>query len=77
MSNKMWDALVEHAKTCVLSGKYYIYYSDESRSIGAIFNNIYAFCGLISGEQFYSSESLDDSQKVSIAIDLVYIHDIE
>nr|ACG37616.1 calmodulin binding protein [Zea mays] len=64
MSNKMWDALVEHAKTCVLSGKYYIYYSDESRSIGAIFNNIYAFCGLISGEQFYSSESLDDSQKL-------------
>ncbi|CAD6247872.1 unnamed protein product [Miscanthus lutarioriparius] len=64
MSNKMWESLVEHAKTCVLSGKYYIYYSDESRSIGAIFNNIYAFCGLISGEQFYSSESLDDSQKL-------------
>nr|CAB3503825.1 unnamed protein product [Digitaria exilis] len=63
MSNKMWETLVEHAKTCVLSGKYYIYYSDEDRSIGAIFNNIYAFCGLISGEQFYSSESLDDSQK--------------
>ncbi|KAL5207311.1 hypothetical protein ABZP36_031746 [Zizania latifolia] len=64
MSNKMWEILVEHAKTCVLSGKYYIYYSDESRSVGAIFNNIYAFCGLISCEQFYSSESLDDSQKL-------------
>ncbi|XP_006646962.1 calmodulin-binding protein 60 B-like [Oryza brachyantha] len=64
MSNKMWDILVEHAKTCVLSGKYYIFYSDENRSVGAIFNNIYAFCGLISGEQFYSSESLDDSQKL-------------
>ena len=64
MSNKMWDCLVEHAKTCVLSGKYYIYYSDESRTAGAIFNDLYAFCGLISGEQFYSSESLDDNQKV-------------
>ncbi|KAG8044200.1 hypothetical protein GUJ93_ZPchr0228g22253 [Zizania palustris] len=64
MSNKMWEILVEHAKTCVLSGKYYIYYSDENRSVGAIFNNIYAFCGLISCEQFYSSESLDDSQKL-------------
>ncbi|XP_047081067.1 calmodulin-binding protein 60 B-like [Lolium rigidum] len=64
MSNKMWDALVEHAKTCVLSGKYYIYYSDENRTAGAIFNDLYAFCGLISGEQFYSSESLDDSQKL-------------
>ncbi|KQJ93618.1 calmodulin-binding protein 60 B [Brachypodium distachyon] len=64
MSNKMWDSLVEHAKTCVLSGKYYIYYSDENRTAGAIFNDLYAFCGLISGEQFYSSESLDDSQKL-------------
>uniref|UniRef100_A0A8R7UQ36 Uncharacterized protein n=1 Tax=Triticum urartu TaxID=4572 RepID=A0A8R7UQ36_TRIUA len=64
MSNKMWDSLVEHAKTCVLSGKYYIYYSDENRTAGAIFNDLYAFCGLISGEQFYSSESLDDGQKV-------------
>ena len=63
MSNKMWDSLVEHAKTCVLSGKYYIYYSDENRTAGAIFNDLYAFCGLISGEQFYSSESLDDGQK--------------
>jgi hypothetical protein len=32
---------------------------------------------LISGEQFYSSESLDDSQKVSIVINLAYIQDIE
>ncbi|KAE8778687.1 calmodulin-binding protein 60 B [Hordeum vulgare] len=64
MSNKMWDSLVEHAKTCVLSGKYYIYYSDEHRTAGAIFNDLYAFCGLISGEQFYSSESLDDGQKL-------------
>ncbi|XP_062218352.1 calmodulin-binding protein 60 C-like isoform X2 [Phragmites australis] len=64
MSNRMWETLVEHAKTCVLSGKYYIYYSDDSRTVGGIFNNIYAFCGLVSGEQFYSSESLDDSQKI-------------
>jgi hypothetical protein len=68
MSNKMWEALVEHAKTCVLSGKYYIYYSDGTGTVGAIFNNIYAFCGLISDEQFYSSEGLDDNQKVSIYI---------
>ncbi|XP_072962392.1 calmodulin-binding protein 60 D-like [Typha angustifolia] len=63
MSNKMWEILVEHAKTCVLSGKYYIYYSDEMRNIGAIFNNIYEFCGLIAAGQFYSADSLNDSQK--------------
>lgn len=64
MSNKMWEILVEHAKTCVLSGKYYVYYSDDSRDVGAIFNNIYEFCGLIADEQFYSAENLNDSQKV-------------
>lgn len=66
MSNKMWESLVEHAKTCVLSGKHYIYYSDETRSIGAVFNNIYEFIGLIANGQYYSAESLTDSQKVSI-----------
>ncbi|KAG1364443.1 Calmodulin-binding protein 60 B [Cocos nucifera] len=60
MSNKMWDSLVEHAKTCVLSGKYYIYYDDETRNVGAIFNNIYEFSGLIAGGQFYSAECLID-----------------
>ncbi|KAK8954133.1 hypothetical protein KSP39_PZI001647 [Platanthera zijinensis] len=64
MSNKMWDILIEHAKTCLLSGKYYIYYSDETRNVGAIFNNIYEFTGLIAGEQYYSAEYINDSQKV-------------
>jgi len=64
MSNRMWEVLVEHAKTCVLSGKYYIYYSDDTRNIGAIFNNIYEFTGLIAGGQYFSAESLNDSQKV-------------
>ena len=29
MSNKMWDAAVEHAKTCVLTGKLYVFYADN------------------------------------------------
>jgi len=66
MSNKMWESLLEHAKTCVLSGKHYIYYSDETRSISAVFNNIYEFTGLIATGQYYSAECLTDSQKVCI-----------
>lgn len=64
MSNKMWDVLVEHAKTCVLSGKHYIYYSDGTKNIGAIFNNIYEFTGLIASGQYISAESLNEGQKV-------------
>ncbi|KAM7472806.1 hypothetical protein LguiA_010989 [Lonicera macranthoides] len=66
MSNKMWDALIEHAKTCVLSGKLYVYYADDDRNVGAVFNNIYELSGLISGEQYYPADSLSDSQKVYV-----------
>ncbi|CAM8930998.1 unnamed protein product [Rhodiola kirilowii] len=66
MSNKMWEALLEHAKTCVLSGKLHIYYPDESKTIGVVFNNVYELSGLISGEQFHSADSLSDSQKIYV-----------
>ena len=67
MSNRMWDALMEHAKTCVLSGKLYVYYSDDARNVGVAFNNIYELSGLIAGDQFCSADTLSDSQKVSHA----------
>jgi hypothetical protein len=64
MSNKMWDSLVEHAKTCVLSGKHYIYYPEDAKNVGIVFNNIYEFSGLIANGEYYSSGSLSDNQKV-------------
>ncbi|KAL4571282.1 hypothetical protein LXL04_018040 [Taraxacum kok-saghyz] len=66
MSNKMWEALVEHSKTCVLSGKLYVYYHDDSRNIGAVFNNIYELSGLIANEQYQPVDSLSDSQKIYV-----------
>ncbi|XVE87940.1 hypothetical protein DITRI_Ditri19aG0029000 [Diplodiscus trichospermus] len=66
MSNKMWDVLVEHAKTCVLSGKLYVYYPDDVRSVGIVFNNIYELSGLIANGQYYAADSLLDNQKVYV-----------
>ncbi|KAA3471550.1 calmodulin-binding protein 60 B-like [Gossypium australe] len=66
MSNKMWEALLDHAKTCVLSGKFYVYYTDDTRDVGVVFNNIYELNGLISGEQYVPADSLSDSQKVYV-----------
>ncbi|XP_061367674.1 calmodulin-binding protein 60 B-like isoform X2 [Gastrolobium bilobum] len=66
MSNKMWDSLVEHAKTCVLSGKLYVYYPDDARNVGVVFNNIYELGGLIASDQYYSADSLSESQKVYV-----------
>ncbi|KAL5549074.1 hypothetical protein UlMin_004305 [Ulmus minor] len=66
MSNKMWEALIDHAKTCVLSGKLYVYYPEDSRNVGVVFNNIFELSGLIAGEQYYSADSLSDNQKVYV-----------
>ncbi|PON41282.1 Calmodulin-binding protein [Trema orientale] len=66
MSNKMWDVLVEHAKTCVLSGKLYVYYPEDERSVGVVFNNIYELSGLIANGQYLSADSLSDNQKVYV-----------
>ncbi|KAK6283717.1 hypothetical protein POUND7_002669 [Theobroma cacao] len=66
MSNKMWDVLVEHAKTCVLSGKLYVYYPDDIRTVGIVFNNIYELSGLIANGEYYAAESLSDNQKVYV-----------
>ncbi|CAN8271156.1 unnamed protein product [Cochlearia groenlandica] len=61
MSNRMWEALAEHSKTCVLSEMLYVYYPEDS--VGVVFNNIYEFSGLISGKQYYPADSLSDNQK--------------
>ncbi|XP_042486303.1 calmodulin-binding protein 60 D-like [Macadamia integrifolia] len=66
MSNKMWEVLVEHAKTCVLSGNHYVYYTDDTRNVGIVFNHIYELSGLIAGGQYCSADSLSDSQKVFV-----------
>ncbi|GMI93380.1 hypothetical protein like AT2G18750 [Hibiscus trionum] len=66
MSNKMWDVLLEHARTCVLSGKLYVYYPDSVRSVGIVFNNIHELSGLIANGQYYAAGSLSDDQKVYV-----------
>ncbi|KAK9055226.1 hypothetical protein SSX86_026308 [Deinandra increscens subsp. villosa] len=66
MSNKMWEALIEHAKTCVMSAKLYVYYPEDNRSVGVVFNNIYELRGLIAGDQYQSADCLSDGQKVYV-----------
>ncbi|KAJ1436938.1 hypothetical protein SESBI_03773 [Sesbania bispinosa] len=66
MSNRMWENTVEHAKTCVLGGKLFVFYTDESHNTGIVFNNIYELRGLIADGQFYSLESLTPNQKMSV-----------
>lgn len=66
MSNKMWDVLVEHAKTCILSHKLYVYYSDDVRNVGVVFNHIYELSGLVAAGHYYATDALSDDQKVFV-----------
>ncbi|KAM0048765.1 putative CALMODULIN-BINDING PROTEIN60 [Helianthus debilis subsp. tardiflorus] len=66
MSNKMWDVLVEHAKTCILSPKLYVYYSDDMRNVGVVFNHIYELSGLVADGHYYATDALSDNQKVFV-----------
>ncbi|KAJ0668595.1 putative CALMODULIN-BINDING PROTEIN60 [Helianthus annuus] len=66
MSNKMWDVLVEHAKTCILSHKLYVYYSDDVQNVGVVFNNIYELSGLVADGHFYATDALSDNQKIFV-----------
>ncbi|XP_013602470.1 PREDICTED: calmodulin-binding protein 60 F-like isoform X1 [Brassica oleracea var. oleracea] len=69
MSNRMWENTVEHAKTCVLGGKPYVYYTEQTHNnTGVVFNHIYEFQGLIANGHFLSLESLNDDQKISADI---------
>uniref|UniRef100_A0A2P2QQS0 Calmodulin-binding protein 60-C n=1 Tax=Rhizophora mucronata TaxID=61149 RepID=A0A2P2QQS0_RHIMU len=66
MSNKMWDVLIEHARTCLPSGKLYVYYPDDVKNMGVVLNNIYELSGLIANGEYYSADSLSENQKVYV-----------
>lgn len=73
MSNRMWENTVEHAKTCILGGKLYVYYPDQTHSTGVVFNHIYELRGLIADGQFLSLESLNHNQKVLLFLILAML----
>ncbi|XP_030468834.2 calmodulin-binding protein 60 F-like [Syzygium oleosum] len=66
MSNRMWENTVEHAKTCVMGGKVYIYYTDANHNTGVVFNDIYELRGFLTDGQFFSLENLTHKQKISV-----------
>ncbi|XP_051128554.1 calmodulin-binding protein 60 D-like [Andrographis paniculata] len=66
MSNKMWDILVEHSKTCALGGNVYVYYPDEPSNVGVVFNRICQLSGLIMDGQYHAVDSISESQKVYV-----------
>ncbi|KAL5209451.1 hypothetical protein ABZP36_005074 [Zizania latifolia] len=65
MSNKMWEATVEHARECVLDDKLYSYCSGHG--IILLFNCIHEVVGVIVGSHCFTLNALTPTQKALVA----------
>ncbi|KAH0763861.1 hypothetical protein KY290_019934 [Solanum tuberosum] len=64
MSTKMWEVTVEHARTCLLDKKVYLYYTSVSGpKTSVVFNIVGQVMGLFPDCQFVSSDKLSETQK--------------
>ncbi|KAI6668801.1 hypothetical protein NL676_007157 [Syzygium grande] len=60
---KNWDILVDHAKTCKIDRKLYLYYSDGMRKHGAVFNIDCQLIGLIKDGVYLATDWLSAQDK--------------
>lgn len=63
MSTKMWDIMVEHARTCVLDKKLYMYGAPQKNSI--VFNVIGQVTGIFTSGQYIPADKLSEAEKAS------------
>ncbi|PIN26419.1 hypothetical protein CDL12_00834 [Handroanthus impetiginosus] len=62
MSAKMWEVMVEHARTCVLDQKLYSYSAPEKNAV--IFNVVGQVVGILSNGQYVLADKLSEEEKV-------------
>ncbi|XP_074575972.1 protein SAR DEFICIENT 1-like [Curcuma longa] len=65
MSNKMWDATVEHAKKCIIPPEK-LYSYNCSQGLVLVFNAIYELLGAIIQDKLYCLDELPPTEKVLI-----------
>ncbi|GLU12222.1 hypothetical protein SLE2022_289200 [Rubroshorea leprosula] len=64
MSAKMWEVTVEHARTCVLDSRLYLYCpSGSQQKSGVVFNVVGQVLGLLSECQYMPIDKLPETEK--------------
>lgn len=64
ISAKMWEATVEHARTCVLDKKLYLYNASGSQQKnGVVFNVVGQVLGQFLGCQYIAADKLSEAEK--------------
>ncbi|CAN0900695.1 Calmodulin-binding protein 60 A [Linum grandiflorum] len=64
MSAKMWEVTVEHAQTCVLDNRIYVYFSPGQPKTSVIFNIVGQVRGLVSDCQYIPVDKMSETEKV-------------
>ena len=66
ISNRIWNAIIEHATTCVVDDSKFYSYFDAGQSIGLLFDSIYKVVGaMFDGYNYEPLHNLTPPQKVS------------
>ncbi|KAL5544266.1 hypothetical protein UlMin_008050 [Ulmus minor] len=67
MSAKMWEVTVEHARTCVLDKRMFMYYPPNSQQkTGVVFNVVGQVMGLLSEREYVPIDKISDTEKVDV-----------
>ncbi|KAM7475560.1 hypothetical protein LguiB_022803 [Lonicera macranthoides] len=63
MSTKMWEVTVEHAKTCILDKKLFLYCPSSQQKNHVVFNAVGQLMGLLSEDQYILADKLSETEK--------------
>ncbi|XP_042497499.1 calmodulin-binding protein 60 A-like isoform X2 [Macadamia integrifolia] len=64
MSAKMWEVTVDHARTCILDNRKYMYYPPSAQKrVGVVFNSVGQVLGILAEEKYVSIDELSDTEK--------------
>lgn len=76
MSNKTWETITQHAKSCVLDNKRYMYHT-SGRQVGLIFDSVYNLVGAtFNGQNYEPLGNLTASQMVSLFISNLFEYSV-
>ncbi|GAB4845612.1 hypothetical protein Ancab_039014 [Ancistrocladus abbreviatus] len=65
MSTKMWEVTMDHAQTCVIGKRVYVYYSPNTQQRkGVVFNEVGQLTGTLTENQFVPVDKLSETEKV-------------
>ncbi|KAL8171794.1 hypothetical protein V2J09_023598 [Rumex salicifolius] len=66
VSNRVWEAIVEHAKSCSLNNDHYSYFSADD-GVGLLFNCVLKIIGVTyDGQNYQPLETLNKAQKLQV-----------